>query len=77
MNIKKKIATMGVTMIMAASIMSINVNAASASYQLHYTAGASSTTNVTSRTSTISSSGSSKITVKSTYFSTYNSKNNI
>lgn len=71
MNIKKRIATMGVTMIMAASILSIDAHAASVPYQLHYTAGAPSTINVTSCIITKPSSGASQITVKSTYFSTY------
>ena len=38
---------------------------------MHYTAGAPSTSNLTAREYTATSSGANKITINSTYFSTY------
>lgn len=67
MSLKKKMVSMGTAMVVAVSMMSVSASA----YNLHYDAGAGSTVNVTSDTSTVRTSGSDRITVTSTYFTTY------
>lgn len=67
MSLKKKMVSMGTAMVVAVSMMSVSASA----YNLHYDAGAGSTVNVTSYTTTVTASGADRITVTSTHFSTY------
>ena len=67
MKLKKKIVSMCMATIMAVGVMSSNVNALN--YTLHYNAGAESTSNVTSQSSTTVATGSNNIAINSTHFS--------
>lgn len=67
MSLKKKMVSMGTAMVVAVSMMRVSASA----YNLHYDAGAGSTVNVTEQSVRIETSGSDRITVTSTYFTTY------
>lgn len=67
MKLKKKMVSMCMATIMAVGVMSNSVNALT--YTLHYNAGAESTSNVISQSSTAMATGTDSVAINSTHFS--------
>lgn len=72
MKIRRRISTLVIAIVMAASAMSMTANAAyEKNYTLKYAIGAPSSVNVLSRRISLQSSGADRITIDSDVFDTY------